>query len=135
MINNINTETQRENTLIRAVASWPVSRSFAMSRRICFIWISLRFLRSFMRGIVSFRSVLLFSTICNQKLLNIKIDQNQKPMEKSFLIQEKSIFESVSHVRLNIIHPYNKTELQFQYYNNIQEHFSSNQEKSEKSSC
>lgn len=50
------------NTRMRAVASWPVSRSLAMSRRICFIWISLLFLSNFIRGIVNLSRVLLFTS-------------------------------------------------------------------------
>lgn len=62
------------STRIRAVASWPVSRSLAMSRRICFIWISLLFLNNFMRGIVSFSRVLLqLETIDNNSHQNPKI--------------------------------------------------------------
>lgn len=49
------------HTRMRAVASCPVSRSLAMSRRICLSWISLRFLSSFIRGIVNLSSVLLYT--------------------------------------------------------------------------
>ena len=49
------------HTRMRAVASCPVSRSLAISRRICLSWISLRFLSSFIRGIVNLSSVLLYT--------------------------------------------------------------------------
>lgn len=49
----------KKHTLIRAVASWPVSSNFAISRRICFNWISLLFLSNFIRGIDNFKRVLL----------------------------------------------------------------------------
>lgn len=58
--NNVNQKCNPTRlTRIRAVASWPVSRSLAISLRICLIWSSLLFLNNLILGMLSFSNVLL----------------------------------------------------------------------------